>query len=443
MQRRARSNATALLLVLCACTRTSVPATELVADAAARPAPHATPLRLSVGAHEICAFDELRAFCIGAPRRAGEPFSVRSGPPGTAEVVGACHRSTRGVVRCQGVELAQDASSIAAAPYALRKDGSVLALDLDDDETHVNTYEQRRLVAAALGTVKKLSYAHHAGCALRQDESVVCWTEPWTLGFTSKITAPKLRVVAGASGVADLVLHSWLQLCVLDRTGVVRCSPPPPQPLDGCVAHGDGARCGARKAGPTAGLVLQGPTFDPALMLYRPLLPVTDAALSMAAFRWPAAEIVESPGERVIAALDPGGCAVRADGVVCWNMSGCAARPWLTTTVQGLPAGARITLGAQRGYALTEDGVVYTFLRRAAQQADRAARCDDGPVRAAPAVSASRLELPPAFDLAAGVLLEPSGYAALDCVSLRDGSLRCWRVDAAGALGPALPVPLP
>ena len=400
-------------------------------------------LQMVVGDQEICALAPLRAFCIGGPDRAGKPFSVRSGPPATAEVVGACHRSTEGVVRCQGVEVARGVASIAASPYALRADHTVLALDVDDDAAHATHYEERQRVATALGTVKKLVSGPHAACALRDDETVVCWTEPWTLSFTASMAAPQIRIVPGVSGVTDLFLYSWLQLCVLDHGGTVRCSTPPPEPLDGCVAHGDGVRCGRSRAQPK--LALQGKTFDPVDLLARPLDVVLTGATSMAAFRWPAFELLEVARQSVLSDVDPGGCAVRADGVTCWNRSPCGGRKWTTSPVQGLPAGARLSLGANRGYAVTEDGALYTFPRRDVRPAVRGddAHCDAEPAYLPPTVHATRMALPPVHDVAGGVVRVPQlpGYAAADCASLKDGSVACWTSDDTVALGTPVPVP--
>lgn len=431
-----------LLSVAAGCTPPP-PHVELALAEAGPPA--ATPLRLQTGTREICALDSLRAFCISGALREGAPFSVRVGPPGTAEVVGACHRSEAGVVRCQGVESAQDAASIAASPYALRKDGTVVALDVDDDAEHARTYEHRRSLAASLGVVKKIVRGPHGACALRTDETVVCWTEPWTLSFGSNLAAPKVRIVPGVSGVVDLFMYSWLQLCVLDHAGTVRCSAPPPQPLDSCVMHGKDARCGRSRPGQA--VALQGPTFDPADLMTRPLDVVTTGATSMGAFQWPAFEFLEVGGQSTLSDVDPGGCAARPDGVVCWNRSPCAGRRWTVAPVQGLPAGARLSFGAHRGYGLTADGVLYTFPRRDVRPHQRGddPHCDDEAAYAPPTIHATQIKLAPVHDVAGGLIgvTAMPGYAAADCASLRDGSVWCWRSDADQPLGAPALVPLP
>lgn len=401
----------------------------------------AEPFRLAAGQREICALGPSRAFCIARHGiRKGEPgFSVRSGPPGTVEVVGTCHRNTENVVRCQGVEVARDVISIAAAPYLLHADGTVTAVDLDDDETHAETYRARAEVATALGSVKKIVYGPHAGCALRLDATVVCWIEPWTMTFRKKVLPAKIRSAPGLTDVVDLFRYSWLSLCALDRSGTVRCSAPPPVPTDACLRRGAGVHCGLARHAHGGKLSLLGPTFDPSGMLARPLQVVLDGVSTMLPFTNPAFEFLEVADEMGLSEVDPGGCATRGAAIVCWNRSPCDRR-FTNTEVQGLPPGAKLAaVGSDHGYALGDDGALFSFPRRDVDPSSRgdASTCEDRAAYAPPSIHATRMAIGPVQQVAGGEVAVPEipGYTAADCASLRDGTLRCWTSQRGKPLG--------
>ncbi len=430
-----------------ACTRRDVAprdaevvAVEAGVDAASVDANAGASFQLYRGSREICALGAVRAACI--TRRDGDEdgFALRNGPPGTLEVQRTCHRSSENVVRCQGVEVARDVVDISAAPYLLRKDGTVVAVDLDDGPKHSAIYEARHAIARALGVVKKLVYQPQAACALGERGEVRCWTEPWTFSAGDEVRPARLRRVPKLQNVTDLFLYSWLELCALDAAGVVHCSAPPPERAEVCERRVYGSRCGVQTWAPSSGgPIVAGAGFDPEELLARPLVAVLKGARAIqpfvrAADDWSgerdAFEAVQL-SERIAA-----GCAEVDGEIRCWRRAECERTPAIATVTE-LPAGAQLlALGTERGYARSLDGALYTF-RRIELARDGRGRCGVTVTDAGvPQLRAERLPLAgPVRGVAAGAMTAVQPGAEGSCATLEDGSVWCWLANPGEPLG--------
>lgn len=468
MQSSFSARVAAFGLMAVGCTRrepAAAPPRGSVADAASHVETLERTTEMRVGAGEICAWSKgQRGVCMSRIGVRKDEPRVRTrvvDVSDAVEVSGPCTRDAGGRVRCDGRVVAEGVRSLAAFPYVLTENGTVLVLDEGD----ADILRARTEAVAPLVAVKKVVRGSHAACALFEDGRVRCWIEPWTFSFGSSVKArtPRVRPVPNVVDAVDVSLSSWMHLCVRTRTGTILCSSPAPEPADACVPQGDGARCGLATRRDSPRVTMRGKSFDPADLLARPLEMVVEGASEWFTFLHPAVELPELTQHVELSDVDPGGCAVRGRAIVCWNRSPCApGRRWTISEVEGLPGGARLAaLGNDWGYAIDGGGQLFAFPRRDKDPSSRGddALCDDKAFEA-PTIHTARVSLPlPVRSVAGGTVSggtvsmsivpggtvstpTPPGTTALDCAALRDGSIHCWTA-ARAQLGAPFSVPLP
>ena len=406
------------------------------------------PWRLAANGFDLCVFREGDARCLDRIElRESEPGARLIPESDAVEVRGACRRHVDGRVTCRGVLRAERIASLEGFPYALRHDGTVVLVD--EEEDHESERDGRAKVVASLRHVRKVATTSHASCVLFEAGTVSCWVEPESFSFGGKAGPIHVRPVPGVTQAVDLTLESWLHLCVRDEHGDVRCSARPPEPVDVCVMHGAGARCGRAGTHETPHAQLRGRGFDPAGLLARPLTeePVVRGASSLLAFEHRAYEFAEMSEQISLSESDPGGCAQRADGVWCWNRSSCnASGRFDASQVQDLPPTARLAATtADWGYALDRDRL-YAFPRRDddATNAGDDSACADPATHRPPTLHAA-LWIPQGVRGVAGGLVPTGalpGYTPLDCASTEAATVVCWSARP-GALGERFVLALP
>jgi hypothetical protein len=398
-----------------------------------------------------------KSLCLATPAGAtacAEPaddgprllLAFRPRPKMTRLVEGAvrvpCFLTADDVAVCRGKEAARSVKSVAGAPYLLAKNGSVVVAHGFDPPLVVSD-ALRDATAKKLPPLERVVAAENATCGLDQSARVWCWPEP-RMPIAMRPIATHPTLVPGVADVVDLTLMPWLALCVRTKAGAILCSSAPAQRTEVCVLRGHGPkndlRCGVPPPDPDAPAP-EGGGYDPMTALEGPLVAVpgfegADPAVTLAAYAGLPTYVSDREERVFVPNLDEGGCARLASGAVrCWERDICAAgSPWRSAAVQDLPKSAtRIRLGANDGYALTDDGVLYTWPRRSPR-----VRRDSHCAEPAPLViRAERLALDePALDVGGGTFEvegRPSyeAHVDLDCVTLASGSVRCWHTDPA------------
>jgi hypothetical protein len=447
---------------------------KVVASDAGRPvsnAPKATPLpeaRLAIaGAQTFCVFREQRdVFCFHPERSSPKCKLEPSLERGIGEIASSKdvidvsdHKcllalSRDGTVRgpgrrCSGAEIARSIQSIEANPYLVRRDGSIEVVEEEPSTNDENDVTEahfelvyREAAVREIPAVRRVVKSSTAVCALTTIGEVYCFPEPNPFGFARDegflLIRPKPKRVPGIDHVEDLFLQDPMTLCVRLANGSVRCSALSVSSFDACVLRGTSAiRCG-RAAG--SGTQLIGSGIDPTVRLEQPLPqePVIEGANAMMPFHGMMYFSHSSLRVLALSGIDEGGCARVGSGVRCWERTPCgASSAWRTAQVEGLPpAIASLSLGAVRGYAITAEGELYAFPRRA----EDTSNCPAPKSRLA--IRAERMQLPGKVVMVLGreltQLREPS-FISFDCASLAGGAVWCWE----STLEKTEPFPIP
>ena len=385
----------------------------------------------------------------GWPRETSLAFKPVAKTIGLADAATreACFRTTDGVAVCDGREIARDIKSVAAAPYLLRTDGRVVVAHTStealapSDPHPAAAHKQdalRDAVVKTLPAFESVAGAEYATCGRTSTGEAWCWPEP-SYGFNEGVEVPLLpravRVPAPGD-IAEITLMPWLTLCARTKAGAVFCTGAAANDNVACVLRGrSDVRCGAVTTSATAPPDLAGTGYDPRLVLERALVRVPGIDDATSIFGYPRLAYFSRESERraFLSELDEGGCArLSSGGVRCWERDSCAkGSPWRSTLVEGLPpAIARVALGANDGYALSQEGVLYTWSRRTPR--GRASDACTLHIPSAFALHATREEFPaPVSAIGGGTFVvdkEPM-FAAIDCATLADGKLVCWRTD--------------
>lgn len=202
--------------------------------------------------------------CLGAPSHpascgqpseqpgdAGPATSLPLRPiPGTATLVEAatrddCFLTADAVAFCHGREVARAVRSVAAAPYLLREDGTVLVIRAATDPDPIHAL--RASAAARLPLLDRLVATDLATCGLARTGEVWCWPEPaypYDLSLQTPIE-PHPAPVPGLADAVEIALMPWLTLCARTRAGAVLCSAAPARATEVCVLQGrSDLRCG-------------------------------------------------------------------------------------------------------------------------------------------------------------------------------------------------------
>jgi hypothetical protein len=266
-----------------------------------------------------------------------------------------------------------------------------------------------------------------ASCVLN-DNDIRC-RAPAVCVAAENVEPPTIAVRTPA-GATSLFVGGWQTLCVLDAAGAVHCSAP--LGASGvCMARGGKHwRCGPETfEGQSAQPSLAGNGFDLCDAIARPLVRVPD--LTRVASMKPylhRAYVSQVDGRLFPTELEDGGCAEGADGsITCFEPNRCEkAKPWRAMAVTGLPVVRSWLLGADEGYATTEDGQLFSWPRRSESPNAKDKTCGAAPVARRVAIADS------VRTVVAGYVpqAQKPGYVAAGCALTKQGSVWCWTTTA-------------